>query len=58
MSELKDTDKRKGTCRRCKKTVNTEDVRRKHGSCSHVYMLNYCSAQCYTKDSLMLLNNI
>ena len=45
-----DYDKRKGTCRKCKKEVNTEDVRRKYGSCSVVYMLSYCSAQCYTKD--------
>lgn len=43
-------DKRKGTCRKCKKEVNTEDIRRKYGSCSMVYMLSYCSAQCYTKD--------
>jgi hypothetical protein len=45
-------DKRKGVCRKCGKEVNTEDIRRKYGSCSHVYMLSYCSAQCYTKDTI------
>ena len=43
-------DKRKGNCRRCNKEVNTDDIRRQYGSCSHVYMLSYCSVQCYTKN--------
>jgi hypothetical protein len=43
-------DNRKSNCRLCNKVVNTEEVRRQYGSFSHVYMLSYCSAQCYTKD--------
>lgn len=43
---------RKGKCRYCEKEVNTDDIRRIYGSCSHVYMLGYCSAKCYTKDTI------
>jgi len=43
---------RTGECRSCEKKVNTDDVRRIYGICSHVYMLGYCSAACYTKETI------
>lgn len=43
---------RKRECRLCKKQVDTDNIRRVYGSCSHVYVLGYCSAQCYTKDTI------
>lgn len=48
MSKL--VDKRKCVCRNCSEVFCTEKVRRTHGSCSHVYMLDYCSLECYAKD--------
>lgn len=49
-------DKKKETCRQCKKEVDIEDVRLKYGSCSFVYMLSYCSAQCYIKDGTQVIH--
>ena len=37
---------------KCQKEFDREEVARRYGKDSMVYLLGYCSAQCYTKDTV------
>jgi len=36
------------TCKKCKRNVDSKEVKRKYGKESRVYLLGFCSAKCYT----------
>ena len=38
--------------RGCRKEFDMGDVARRYGKDSNVYLLGYCSAQCYTRDTV------
>jgi len=35
-------------CKQCKNTYDKKDVKRVYGKESSVYLMNFCSARCYT----------
>ena len=37
---------------RCQREFDKEDVRRRYGKDSNVYLLGYCSAYCFTRDTV------
>lgn len=44
----------RGVCKYhgCQKEYNRDEVARQYGKFSSVFLLGYCSAQCYTKDTV------
>jgi len=42
----------KGICKYCEKEYDKDEIVRIYGEMSNVSLLGYCSAQCYTKDTV------
>ena len=49
---MKKIDKAICKYKKCRKEFDRNDVARRYGEDSNVFLLGYCSAQCYTRDTV------
>jgi hypothetical protein len=45
--------KSKERCKYCDREYDEDEVARKYGELSNVFVLGYCSAYCYTQDTVV-----